>query len=220
MLFLNEEQSADAADTKTAPRPERRSAPRHRSVFKACAIARSGAVIPALLRDLSENGAQIQVSNPASFILGERIRYFWDGVEEIDAIVMWSNEQHIGVSNRSALKPREGRFPPRMVRIDCRLRCRIFVGDHAIETYATNISQTGLRFEGDLNMPIGTLATVDFGSMSFCNVALRWSDGEAFGMRFPMVLNLPEIAALVSRSERTMHRTRDGIRIDLGRSGA
>ncbi|MFA7596081.1 MAG: PilZ domain-containing protein [Novosphingobium sp.] len=183
----------------TTPRPgeeDRRQQARHVTTFRACRVESGGRVHIGIVRNISPGGAQIETKLNLS--MGETLSYCWEGIEPIEADVVWREGDRVGVKNRVPVDGWETSHPPRAVRIPADLSCRVWEGDIIHRGRVANISQTGMRCEGEFDIAAGTQVTVEVGPLVLPNTTVRWCADGAAGLRFGTPIRMEMLITLLS----------------------
>jgi len=183
--------------TSPPPREEdRRQQARHVTTFRACRVESGGRVHIGIVRNISPGGAQIETK--LNLPVGEALSYGWEGIAPIEAEVVWREGDRVGVQNRVPVDGWDVSHPPRAVRIPSDLSCRVWEGDTIHRARVANISQTGMRCEGGVEIPAGTQVTVEVGPLVLPNTTVRWCADGAAGLRFGTPIRMEMLITLLS----------------------
>lgn len=175
---------------------DRRQQVRHVTTFRACRVESGGRIHIGIVRNISPGGAQIET--PLALSVGQMLSYCWEGIPPIEADVVWCQGDRFGVKNRVPVDGWDASYPPRAVRIPSDLSCRVWAGDTAHRARVANISQTGMRCDGDVEISAGTQVTVEVGPLVLPNTTVRWcADGSA-GLRFGTPIRMEMLITLLS----------------------
>ncbi|MEW4447593.1 PilZ domain-containing protein [Qipengyuania sp. JC766] len=168
----------------------RRAADRHLTFLRPCCITLAHGAYLALVRNLSPVGAQIETDQDLR--VGETLEYFWDGIEPIEARVVWQDGRRVGVENLAEADPKIFARPDRSARIPCERNAQIWVEGNRFQAVVLNISLRGLMAYGLPEFAPGTLATICLGRRSFEQTRLRWVAHGSAGFQFaePLGANL------------------------------
>lgn len=198
--------TSSAERDATPPEPgeeERRQQKRHVTTFRACRVEGGGKAHIGIVRNISPGGAQIE--SKLDLPVGETLTYCWDGIPEIEAEIVWREGDRIGVRNMLPVEGWSSEFPPRAVRIPADLTCRVWQGDRMHEAQVANISQTGMRCEGELDLDPGFQVTVEIGPLVMPNTTVRWCADGAAGLRFGSPMRMAVLMTLLSDETFTSH---------------
>lgn len=187
----------DSDDTPSGRGEEdRRLQKRHVTTFRACRVESGDKAHIGIVRNISPSGAQIE--SKLDLAVGLKLTYCWDGIPPIEAEVVWREGDRIGVRNLLPVEGWNSNFPPRAVRIPSDLTCRVWQGDHMHQAAVANISQTGMRCEGDLDLDTGLQVTVEIGPLVVPNTTVRWCADGVAGLRFGSPIRMAVLMSLLS----------------------
>ena len=161
------------------------------SVYRTCYVGTDDQVQFALLRNLSEGGAQIEgeISAP----IGATVYYAIDEGTRIEAEIRWKKDGRIGLANREARQLQPASFPRRAVRLPMRHEANAWVDGRRFQVRIANISQQGARVIGLPEVPVGKPIVLQMGSIEIQSVTARWVGGMAAGVRFPRPLPIAQL---------------------------
>jgi hypothetical protein len=179
---------------------ERRQQKRHVTTFRACRVESGGKVHIGIVRNISPGGAQIETK--LMLRIGEQLSYSWEGIAPIEAEVVWREGNRLGVRNHMPVEGWSSHYPPRAVRIPSDLSCRVWEGDAMHTAHVANISQTGMRCEGDLKIAAGTQVTVEIGPLVLPNTTVRWCVDNSAGLRFGTPIRMEVLMTLLSDQDK------------------
>jgi hypothetical protein len=162
-------------------------------------VESDGKTYAGIVRNISPGGAQIETE--LKLAIGSKLSYCWEGMPWIPAEVVWREGGRMGVKNEWDMEGWDGAYPPRAVRAPANLPCRLWEGDVTQFAQITNISQTGMRCEGDLELIVNTRVTVEIGALILPNVTVRWCVDNAAGLRFEMPIRMELLETLLSDQE-------------------
>ena len=176
--------------------PNRRIASRYLSVFRICSIETAGERCFAVLRNVSDNGAQIESSQ--ALPVGTTIYYSLDGSTAIEAEVKWCQNGRIGLRNKSD-EPHTGpEFPRRAARISTVQDGEAWVDGKRISVRIENLSQRGARVIGLPVLSVGKPIFLKFAALELEFVTVRWSNRDTCGVRFAKPLHIKELNAALT----------------------
>lgn len=169
------------------------------SVYRTCYVGTDDQIQFALLRNLSEGGAQIEgeISAP----VGATVYYSIDEGTRIEAEIRWKEDGRIGLANRETRQLQPESYPRRAVRLPLRHDANAWVDGRRYKVRIANISQQGARVVGLPEVPVGKPIVLQIGSIEIQSVTARWVGRMAAGVRFPRPLpiaRLNEILAIQS----------------------
>lgn len=192
---------------RATPPNDRRQEERYVSVLRVCCIESSQGVSFALLRNISANGAQIEVDIPDP--VGAPVSYFFDDNFRVEAEIAWKKDGRIGLVNRAFSGSNAQIYPRRALRVPLSEPARIWINGRPETGSVANISQTGALLLSEAEFPTGTLITLEVGSLALPNVTVRWSSGKSAGVKFERPLNMSELKAIVEQRRQRMDAAND-----------
>jgi hypothetical protein len=179
--------------------PERRTGERHLSLLRVGSLKIDDRSELCLIKNISAGGMLVRAycQVPA----GKRLSVELKQGEPIAGVARWVNDGFVGlefdepidVLDLLALSAEGPR--PRMPRVEVSCIGSIREGATAHRCKAVNISQGGIKVESRAAIDVGAKVTVSLFGLQPCDGAVRWRDGECYGITFDRVLPLP---ALVS----------------------
>jgi hypothetical protein len=166
------------------------------SVYRTCYVGTDDAVQFALLRNLSEGGAQIEgeISAP----IGATVFYAIDEGTRIEAEIRWKKDGRVGLVNRETRRIQPESYPRRAVRLPLRHEANAWVDGKRFQVRIANISQQGARVVGLPEVPVGKPIVLQMGSIEIQSVTARWVGGMAAGVRFPRPLPIAQLNEILS----------------------
>lgn len=185
----------------------RRGHRRHLAAYRPACILVRGRMYFGVMRNVSTGGAMIEVE--ADLAMGERVTYFWDETNCIEATVAWREGRRFGLENGKDVKLFEQAWPHRSVRVPCETRAEAWLAGRRQEIEVFNLSLGGMRVRG-LDVLVGTMLTIRICRREFAAASVRWiRDGEA-GIRFAHRLTPASVAALLLDDAFRLEATRSG----------
>ncbi len=186
-------------DPATPEPDERRSGERHLSLLRVGALMIGDRRELCLIRNISAGGMLIRAySNIES---GTRLSVELKHGEAVSGVARWIGDECVGISFDSPIdvlaiisNSDEGQRP-RMPRIE--VHCTAWVREEATvhRMKATNISQGGVRVEGNAVLPVGVDVIVTLNGLPPQPGLLRWKDGSSYGITFNSVIALSDLVA-------------------------
>lgn len=181
-----------------APEPaQRRSSERYLSLLRVGALVIGDRRELCLIKNVSGGGMLIRAYSRIS--PGDRLSIELKQGEVVSGTARWTEDDCVGLSfdqpidvleliSTSLDGPR-----PRMPRIE--VHCTAWVREGAIvhRTKAANISQGGIKILCDNDLAVGAEVIVSLPGFAPLAGAIRWKDGEAYGITFNRVLALPQL---------------------------
>jgi hypothetical protein len=128
--------------------------------------------------------------------LGQRVTYFWDETNCIEATVAWREGKRFGLENGNEVKLFEQAWPHRSVRAPCETRAEAWLAGRRQEVEVCNLSLGGMRVRG-LNAYVGTMLTIRICRREFAAASVRWIRDDEAGIRFAHRLTPASVAALL-----------------------
>jgi hypothetical protein len=161
------------------------------SVYRTCYVGTDDQVQFAILRNLSDGGAQIEgeISAP----VGSTVYYAVDEGTRIEAEIRWKKDGRIGLVNRETRRVQPASFPRRAVRLPLRHEANAWVDGRRFRVRIANISQQGARVVGLPEVPVGKPIVLQMGSIEIQSVTARWVGRMAAGVRFPRPLPIAQL---------------------------
>lgn len=178
----------------------RRSEDRTKAVFRPCCILHDKRAQIGTIRNISAGGAQIRTSLVLQ--IGDRISYFWDGVDNTLAEVAWAKDDIYGLRNVTTPDVLTGDFPRRSVRIPCEASAFAWSADGMRTLEIANISMSGMLVAGSTDIAPGILFTVKLGRLSVPNCTTRWAVDRMVGIRFGRMLTMKELSVFLAQYEK------------------
>jgi len=161
------------------------------SVYRTCYVGTDDKVQFALLRNVSEGGAQIEADIEAP--IGTTVYYSLDEGTRIEAEIRWKKDGRIGLENRSLRRLREEAFPRRAIRLPMRHEGDAWVDGKPYKVRISNISQLGARLIGLPPVTVGKPIVLKIGAIEIHSVTARWVGDLATGVRFPRALSISDL---------------------------
>jgi hypothetical protein len=195
---FSEERMMQAAECHHEARAERRIV----SVYRTCYVGTDEAIQFALLRNLSEGGAQVEADISAP--VGATVFYAIEEGTQIEAEIRWKKDGRIGLANRSMSQLQEDTYPRRSIRLPLRYEGDAWVDGRHYTIRIANISQQGARLIGLPPVTVGKPIFLKIGSIEIHSVTARWVGELATGVRFPRPLRIAELNEILTvQSERS-----------------
>lgn len=182
------------------PEPEeRRSGERHLSLLRVGALTIGDRRELCLIRNISAGGMLIRAYSTIE--QGTRLSIELKQGEGISGFARWTKDECVGVSFDSPIdvlalisNANDGQRP-RMPRIEVQCTAWVRDGSSTHRMKASNISQGGIRVEGQAELAIGTEVVVALNGLPPLPGAVRWQDGWAYGITFNRVIALSDLVA-------------------------
>lgn len=165
------------------------------SVFRTCYVGTDDEVQFALLRNVSDSGAQIEGSISAP--VGATVYYSIDEGTRIEAEIRWKEDGRIGLANRQTQRTQPKSFPRRAPRLPLRHVANAWVDGRRHQVRIANISQQGARVIGLPEVPVGKPIVLQLGSIEIQSVTARWVGQMAAGVRFPRPLPIAQLNEII-----------------------
>lgn len=189
---------------------------RTRTVFRPCAVEVAEGLYAGLVRNVSENGAQIEILD--NFKIGENVVYD-DGVRgAIEGRILWRKGDLYGVRNSQKVSVyTENYFERgnsyRSIRIPVSLASTAWVDGLAKSALVSNISLSGAQLDGQIpeGLTIGTLCTLSIYSVGEVGCTVRWIGTDSFGVKFSRSLTIRKLTEILCESRNS--KVRDSARI-------
>ncbi len=182
------------------PEPaERRGGERYLSLLRVGALTVGDRRELCLIRNISAGGMLIRAYSTIE--LGARLSIELKQGEPISGFARWTNDECVGVSFDSPIDvlalisaTNDGQRP-RMPRIE--VRCTVWVreGSTIHRMKGSNISQGGIRVEGQVELARGTHVIVVLNGLSPLPGIVRWQEESAYGITFNQVIPLADLVA-------------------------
>jgi hypothetical protein len=182
------------------PEPEeRRSGERHLSLLRVGALMIGDRRELCLIRNISAGGMLIRAYSKIA--AGTRLSIELKRGEAVSGVARWTKDECVGVSFDSPIdvlaiisNSDEGQRP-RMPRIE--IFCTAWVREDATvhRMKATNISQGGVRIDGNAILPIGADAIVTLNGLPPQPGVIRWREEASYGITFNRVIPLSDLVA-------------------------
>lgn len=174
---------------------ERRRDARHRAIYRPCCVLKSGKAFIGIVRNFSEGGAKIEID--AEFEAGEKIVYFWEQGNCIEANVVWAEGREYGLEHLGKVPNNTDTFPVRSVRVPCEAEAVCWIGGEIHSCLVQNISIGGMLTRGLPPLPTGTMMTVNFCGLELASTTVRWSINGQTGLSFAERLSRDTLAKLL-----------------------
>jgi hypothetical protein len=166
------------------------------SVYRTCYVGTDDQVQFALLRNVSDGGAQIECDLDVP--VGATVYYSLDEVTRIEAEVRWKKEGRVGLSNLSLRRVKDEAFPRRAIRLALKHEAEAWVDGRPYKVKISNISQLGARLIGLPPVQVGKPIFLKIGGIEIHSVTARWVREVAAGVRFPRALSIAELNQILS----------------------
>jgi PilZ domain len=182
------------------PEPEeRRISERHLSLLRVGALTIGDRRELCLIRNISAGGMLIRAYSTIE--QGARLSIELKQGEPISGFARWIQDETVGVTFDSPIDvlglisaTNDGQRP-RMPRMEVRCTAWVREGSDIHRMKASNISQGGIRVEGQVELPVGTDVIIVLNGLAPLPGSVRWQDGSAYGITFNRVIALPDLVA-------------------------
>lgn len=196
------------------PEPEeRRSGERYLSLLRVGALTVGDRRELCLIRNISAGGMLIRAYS--TIVQGARLSIELKQGEAISGFARWTNDECVGVSFDSPIDvlalisaANDGQRP-RMPRIEVRCTAWVREGSTIHRMKGSNISQGGIRVEGQVELTRGTHVIVVLNGLSPLPGIVRWQEESAYGITFNQVIPLADLVAWL-REQRERPRAAGG----------
>lgn len=177
------------------------------SVYRTCYVGTNDQVQFALLRNVSDGGAQIEgeISAP----VGATVYYSIEEGTRIEAEIRWKQDGRIGLVNRETRRLQPESYPRRAVRLPLRHEANAWVDGKRFLVRIANISQQGARVVGLPEVPVGKPIVLQMGAIEIQSVTARWVGRMAAGVRFPRPLPIAQLNEIVKLQSSQSHGKAD-----------
>ncbi|WP_164844052.1 PilZ domain-containing protein [Croceicoccus ponticola] len=176
------------------------------TVFAACLVEVDDHLVSGLLRNVSQNGAQIEID--ADLEIGSKIVYD-DGLQgAVEAAIIWKHENCYGVRNSQTIGILSEYYFERAnayrgIRIPISFSTSTSVEGESegenINGKINNISLSGAQVEceGEVNFEAGRPCELKIRNLLAIDVYVRWSSGKMFGVKFSRNISINELVHLI-----------------------
>src|SRR5690349_7390449 len=194
------EETSISLSSTTPPPPERRREQRHLTILRVGALIVDGERELCLVRNISAGGVMAHVYREIA--IGTRVEVEIKNDEPLPGTVVWVDDSNAGIAfdepidvpeflatskilgdGRRARRPR--------VEIDrpAKLRC----GEEVVWGQISNISQGGVRFDCDQDLPVDSDVIVTMQGFRPLPGVIRWRRDSWYGIGFIQVLPIQEL---------------------------
>lgn len=180
--------------------PERRREQRHLTILRVGALIIDGERELCLVRNISAGGVMAHVYREIP--IGTRVEIEIKNDEPLAGTVIWESDSNIGIafdevidvpsflaSSKILGDGRRARRPRVEIDRPAKLRC----GDEVVWGQIRNISQGGVRFDCEHDLPIDSDVVVTMQGFRPLPGVIRWRRGEWYGISFIQVLPIQEL---------------------------
>ena len=194
------EETSISLSPQAPPPPERRREQRHLTILRVGALIIDGERELCLVRNISAGGVMAHVYRDIA--IGTRVEIEIKNDEPLAGTVLWESDSHIGIgfdeqidvpeflaSSKILGDGRRARRPRVEIDRPAKLRC----GDQVVWGRIRNISQGGVRFDCDQDLPIDSDVVVTMQGFRPMPGVVRWRRGEWYGIGFIQVLPIQEL---------------------------
>ena len=194
------EETSISLSPQAPPPPERRREQRHLTILRVGALIIGGERELCLVRNISAGGVMAHVYREIP--IGTRVEVEIKNDEPLAGTVIWVDESNIGVAFDEVIDVptflatskilgdgRRARRPRVEIDRPAKLRC----GDEIVWGQIRNISQGGVRFDCDQDLPIDGDVIVTMQGFRPLPGVIRWRRGEWYGIGFIQVLPIQEL---------------------------
>jgi PilZ domain len=201
--------SANSTETDAAKDSDvdRRSQPRHRTIFRAARLSSSIHDVEglAIVRNISEGG--VLVESRLGFENGEHVAISLADGDRIEGEVVWQDGNSFGIRffswisveqmlARTVDGPRK--YRPRSPRIVIDLPIVIRTGTYLVDAHICDISQRGAKLQFDKYLPIDTRVQISRKVLRPVTGSVKWQASDLVGIEFHRTLSIDEFALWTS----------------------
>lgn len=194
------EETSISLSPQAPPPPERRREQRHLTILRVGALIIDGERELCLVRNISAGGVMAHVYREIA--IGTRVEIEIKNDEPLAGTVIWESESNIGVSfdepidvpeflatSKILEDGRRARRPRVEIDRPAKLRC----GEQVLWGQIRNISQGGIRFDCDEDLPIDSDVVVTMQGFRPLPGVIRWRRDDWYGISFIQVLPIQEL---------------------------
>ena len=194
------EETSISLSPQTPQPPDRRRDQRHVTILRVGALIIDGERELCLVRNISAGGVMAHVYREIE--LGTRVEIEIKNDEPLPGTVVWVEDTNIGVEFDTAIDVpeflasskilgdgRRARRPRVEIERNAKLRC----GDQVLWGRIRNISQGGIRFDCEGDLPVDSDVVVTMEGFRPLPGVIRWRREEAYGISFIQVLPIQEL---------------------------
>lgn len=190
---------------------DRRKNERQIATFRTCCVVIDGEAHPAILRNMSDGGAMFEaLVTPRE---GDRISYWWDGIDEVKARVAWVKGTRIGVANLSGPAHSVPVPRPRATRVPVNLPVKVWTAMGGQQAELDNISMSGIALHGLRGIEPGTLCTIEISGETLHNASVVRIEGAITGIRFERPLPPARLMQLIEAGGGTVNEVAHPVRL-------
>lgn len=174
---------------------DRRSEHRFQTAFRPACVVANGRIALGILRNMSQGGVMIELD--VTLEQGDRVAYFWDEQQLVEATVVRVDGNHYGLSNVTGQCVSVNDNAYRSVRVPCAVEADIWVHGEHHRARIANLSLGGMRLVG-IDAWKGAPLTIRFAGVELCNACAVWSHDGEIGIRFENRLTRAQLSAILS----------------------
>ena len=180
--------------------PERRNQERHIKILRVGVLVIDGRRELCLIRNISAGGLMAHVYSTVH--PGQRVTVELKSNQQISGCVVWAREANAGVAfdtpvdigdllaNPTVL---DNGWRARSPRVEIDRVARLRVGANTYWADARDISQTGVKIEGDQPLDVGAEVVITLEEFRPLAGVVRWQSGRSCGIEFNGLIALSEL---------------------------
>jgi PilZ domain len=204
------EQTVYSLSEDAPARPDRRNCERYLSLLRVGALLIDDRRELCLVRNVSAGGMMIRPYSPID--LGASVAVELKHGETVSGVARWIEDGLVGIAFDQAidvvtlLTPSEDGPQPRMPRIE--LSCTAWIREDGdiYRTKTVNISQGGMRVEGEPRLKVDADVIVSLAGLGPIPGHVKWQDGDQRGIKFNRVLAVNELMDFLRQQQRFTNR--------------
>jgi len=194
------EETSISLSAETPAPPERRRGERHLTILRVGALIIDGERELCLVRNISAGGVMAHVYRQID--VGTRVEIEIKNDEPLAGTVAWYADSNIGIafdrpidvpeflaSSKILGDGRRARRPRVEVDRTAKLRC----GNEVLWGQVRNISQGGIRFDTEHDLPIDSDVVVTLPNFRLLGGVIRWRNDDRYGISFNQVIPIQEL---------------------------
>ena len=186
--------------------PERRNQERHIKILRVGILVIDGRRELCLIRNISAGGLMAHVYSGVH--PGQRVTVELKSNHQISGSVVWAREANAGVAfdtpvdigdllaNPTVL---ENGWRARSPRVEIDRIARVRAGASTYWVDARDISQTGVKIEGDQSLDVGAEVVITLEDFRPLAGVVRWQSGRSCGIEFNGLISLSELIGWIKR---------------------
>jgi hypothetical protein len=204
------EQTVYSLSEDAPARPDRRNGERYLSLLRVGALLIDDRRELCLVRNVSAGGMMIRPYSPID--LGASVAVELKHGETVSGVARWIEDGLVGIAFDQAidvvalLTPSEDGPQPRMPRIE--LSCTAWIREDGdiYRTKTVNISQGGIRVEGEPRLKVDADVIVSLAGLGPIPGHVKWQEGDQRGIKFNRVLAVNELMDFLRQQQRFTNR--------------